>query len=112
MLPDLGIGQYWFVAPEGADREPDRLDDGVDTFAAAPDAIVVVDEVGLITTVNAQASELFGYARDELVGRPIEILLPARFGEQHVKHRQAFTAPAHSAIDGPDAVVVRTPEER
>ena len=91
MLPDLGIGQYWFVAPEGADREPDRLDDGVDTFAAAPDAIVVVDEVGLITTVNAQASELFGYARDELVGRPIEILLPVRFGEQHVKHRQAFT---------------------
>ena len=45
-LPDLGIGQYWFVAPEGADREPDRLDDGVDTFAAAPDGIVVVDEVG------------------------------------------------------------------
>ena len=112
MLPYLGVGQYWFVAPDGLDREPERLDDGVDTFAAAPDAIVVVDELGLITTVNEQASELFGYSRDELVGCPVEILLPARVRRTARQAPPSLHRPAHSAVDGPDAVVVRPPEER
>ena len=67
-------------------------DDGVDTFSAAPDGIVVVDEAGRITAVNAQVGEMFGYSCSELVGHPVELLLPTRFRERHVKHREAYSA--------------------
>ena len=46
---------------------------------AAPDAIVIVDGEGRLAFVNAQAERLFGYARSELVGEPVEILVTARF---------------------------------
>lgn len=59
---------------------------------AAPDAIVVVDEAGLIQLVNAQTEKLFGYQRDELVGEPVELLIPHRFRKQHPKHREHFSA--------------------
>ncbi len=60
---------------------------------AAPDAIVIVDDSGLITLVNAQTELLFGYERDRLVGQPIEILVPRRFRERHPANRRAY---AHS----------------
>ncbi|ORT47418.1 MULTISPECIES: PAS domain S-box protein, partial [unclassified Frankia] len=43
---------------------------------AAPDAIVAVRDDGAIVLVNTQAERLFGYTRDELVGQPVEILIP------------------------------------
>ncbi|HEY2135229.1 MAG TPA: CHASE3 domain-containing protein [Xanthobacteraceae bacterium] len=58
---------------------------------AAPDAIVIVNQAGDIVLVNSQTERLFGYARSELLGRKIEILLPQRF---HATHRSQFvTAP-------------------
>lgn len=57
---------------------------------AAPDAMVVVDNSGTIVLVNRQTEKLFGYPRDELLGMPVEVLLPARFRARHPEHRQAF----------------------
>jgi len=56
----------------------------------APDAIVIVDGNGLIQIVNAQTERLFGYARGELVGNPIEMLIPRRFRNGHGDHRSAY----------------------
>jgi PAS domain S-box-containing protein len=57
-----------------------------------PDAIVVVDQAGLIRLVNQQTEELFGYRRAELAGRPVELLVPPRFRARHVVHRDGYFA--------------------
>ena len=57
---------------------------------AAPNAMVMVDRSGKITMVNAQAERTFGYARDELVGQPVELLVPERFRGHHPGLREAF----------------------
>jgi PAS domain S-box-containing protein len=57
---------------------------------ASPNAIVGVDAKGAIVYVNPQVRTTFGYDRDEVVGQPIELLLPERVGERHVAHRDAF----------------------
>ncbi len=59
---------------------------------AAPDAIVCVDGSGRIAIVNVQASLIFGYAREEMVGFPVEMLLPEAARAGHVAHREKFTA--------------------
>jgi PAS domain S-box-containing protein len=60
---------------------------------AAPDAIVVVNQSGMIVLVNAQAERLFGYRRDELIGQPAEILVPPSFRGQHSEQHCRFLAP-------------------
>ena len=58
------------------------------------DAIVGVDSEGRLVLVNAQTEKQFGYTRDELLGQPIEILLPEQFRKAHVSHRAGyFSAP-------------------
>ena len=57
---------------------------------AAPDAMVIVDADGQIELVNAQAESMFGYERGELIGRPVEVLVPPRFRTQHPGHRRAY----------------------
>jgi PAS domain S-box-containing protein len=59
-------------------------------FELAPDAIVVVDEKGVLVRINAQAERIFGYARSELEGAPIEVLIPERLRAAHVTHRTSF----------------------
>jgi formate hydrogenlyase transcriptional activator len=61
-------------------------------FEFSPDAIVVTDPEGKITEVNAQVQRFFGYERSELLGKPIEILVPERFRATHPKHRADYTA--------------------
>ncbi len=59
---------------------------------SAPDAMVIVDEHGLIDLVNAQTELLFGYHRDELLGRPVEVLVPRRFRDRHPANRNGYLA--------------------
>ena len=59
---------------------------------SAPDAMVIVSADGRITLVNAQTEKLFGFARAELLGKTVEMLMPARFRDQHPHHRAGYFA--------------------
>src|SRR6266702_1045001 len=60
----------------------------------SPDALVIVNPAGTIVMVNRQTETVFGYARTELLGQQLELLLPERFHEVHTAHRnQYFSAP-------------------
>ncbi|MBI4596300.1 MAG: PAS domain S-box protein [Candidatus Tectomicrobia bacterium] len=61
-------------------------------FEFAPDAIVVVNHDGLMVQVNKQAERLFGYSREELLEKPVEILMPERFRQVHVEYRKGYFA--------------------
>ena len=78
------------VGPTPGTTQPERVFDGF--LEAAPDAIVVVDGEGVIVQVNSQTEKLFGYRREELLGRLLEILMPERFRGAHVGRRRTFTA--------------------
>ncbi|MCW3127705.1 MAG: multi-sensor signal transduction histidine kinase [Bacteroidetes bacterium] len=57
---------------------------------SAPDAMVIVNRDGIIRLVNAQTEKMFQYKREEIIGRPVEILIPEHFSSQHSGHRESF----------------------
>lgn len=65
---------------------------GDELIESAPDGIVIVDRDGRIHLVNGQTESLFGYPRDELLGRSVEMLLPEGLRARHAAHRGAFEA--------------------
>lgn len=67
---------------------------------SAPDAIVVVRMGGAIDLINRRAEEAFGYSREELIGRPIEVLLPRRLRKIHRNHRWEFNDAPHRRVMG------------
>lgn len=61
---------------------------------AAPDAIVIVDETGTIMLVNAQTEQVFGWNREELIGQPVEVLVPGATRDGHAARRDGFMGDA------------------
>jgi len=61
-------------------------------FEFSPDAIVVTDENGRIRNVNSQVESAFGYTRAELLGLPVETLMPERFRTAHPNYRGSYSA--------------------
>jgi PAS domain S-box-containing protein len=90
---DVAVGQK-AKTPSSAGSQPSAIGSFPGFLEAAPDAMVILAQDGRIQVVNGQAEKLFGYTRTELVGHPIEILVPARYRNQHPAHRaDYFVAP-------------------
>ena len=66
----------------------------------APMAFVAINEQGIIELVNVQTEILFGYRREELIGQPVETLVPPRFRPNHPTHRTGFFADPRSRMMG------------
>jgi PAS domain S-box-containing protein len=62
---------------------------------SAPDAMVIVNQDGQIVLVNAQAERQFGYARSELIGQSVDILVPERYRHRHPGHRAKYASRPH-----------------
>lgn len=57
---------------------------------ASPNGMVMANRDGIIVMVNSTTEKLFGYSRQELIGRPLEVLVPERFRQRHPEYRQAY----------------------
>lgn len=73
----------------GIDRKPTR-EEFEALFNSSPNGVLVVDSQGRIALLNAQVRADFGYATEELVGKPVEVLVPERFRQSHLKLRHAL----------------------
>ncbi|MBA3470866.1 MAG: PAS domain S-box protein [Herpetosiphonaceae bacterium] len=63
---------------------------------SAPDPMIIVNREGMIVMVNAQAETMFGYTREEFIGKPIEILVPTRLTAVHERHRNGYMDDPHT----------------
>jgi len=81
-------------------RETERFFRSV--LELAPDGLMVVDANGTIRLANARSEELFGYTRDQLVGQPVEMLVPRDVRPGHAALREAFQRSPVAREMGPD----------
>jgi PAS domain S-box-containing protein len=65
-------------------------------FESAPDGILVVDRQGLVRDLNPAVEDLFGYAREEILGEPVEILLPESVRSAHAIQRERYARHPHT----------------
>ncbi|WP_394559458.1 CHASE domain-containing protein [Aquipseudomonas alcaligenes] len=108
VLLALLVGGFLFLrerALADSERQSKQLRESEGRFRlvveASPNAIVLVDQAGRVAMVNRQAEMLFGYERSELLGNPVERLLPESLREIHVGMRQAFhQAPEQRRMGG------------
>lgn len=98
-------GQPWFIHGVAFDiSELKRTEEALGKsegmlqglFEFAPDTVVVVDHEGRIIRVNAQVEQMFGYRREELLGKRIEALIPDRLGAAHQQDRAGYIAEPHT----------------
>jgi PAS domain S-box-containing protein len=76
------------------DASQNRVRQGIERLRlvveASPTAMVMVDASGVIDLVNAQTETVFGYGREEMIGQPVEMLMPERYRSHHPKHRADY----------------------
>ncbi|MGH2524094.1 MAG: DUF4118 domain-containing protein, partial [Anaerolineales bacterium] len=88
------VALFISVLTEARRRSEKALRDTEERFHLAvessPSAMLMVNQVGEIVLVNAQVEHLFGYRREELIGQPVEVLLPERFRDGHSLFRAGF----------------------
>lgn len=70
--------------------EINEFQNALSLLDSAPDAMVIVNSEGIIRLVNRQTENLFGYGRDELLGKTVELLMPVEFRTRHINHREGF----------------------
>ena len=87
MAGESDNSRFFYV--EGSAEEKFRL-----AVELCPNGMVMTDADGRIVLVNAATERLFDYRRDELIGEPVEVLLPMRLCVAHVRHRAEFVAKA------------------
>jgi PAS domain S-box-containing protein len=86
-MPDEIMKRLLELSEPGAILDPDDIASILD---ALPDAVIVIDEDGIMRLVNQACELLFGYPRVNLLGQPIEMLLPEAMRDRHVEHRRRF----------------------
>ncbi|HVX89391.1 MAG TPA: PAS domain S-box protein, partial [Gemmatimonadales bacterium] len=74
--------------PEPTKASEQRLRAAIDS---APSGLLMIDAEGRIVLVNREVERLFGYPREELLGRPVELIVPERYREAHSQYRAGFT---------------------
>jgi PAS domain S-box-containing protein len=75
--------------------------EGIDAlFLYATEGILVVNDKGEITRINPSSERLFGYEKDELIGKRIEVLIPRRLSERHKDHREKYGHNPHARSMG------------
>ena len=80
------------VMTQGKEARPEvQVDRFRELLEAAPDSIIEVDGEGRIALLNSVTEKMFGYSRGELLGQPIEILVPEDFRAIHQKHRARYS---------------------
>ena len=67
---------------------------------ASPSGMVMMDQDGKIVMVNSMTEKLFGYSRQELIGSPLEMLVPERFRHQHPEYRQTYIGESKTRLMG------------
>ena len=95
------LDDHWLMMRMRPYRTVENLIDGIvvtlsdvtelkKLYEGAPDAILLVNEIGNIDRVNVAAEVMFGLSRERLLGQSIEMLLPQRFRDRHVGHRGGY----------------------
>jgi PAS domain S-box-containing protein len=72
----------------------------LEVVEAMPDGVVIVDPRGIMSLVNREMERLLGYTRDEMLGQPVEMLLPVEIRSAHHGHREGFNANPHRRAMG------------
>lgn len=85
------------AAVSGRKRAEERFRAAIESN---PNGVVIVNEEGKIVLVNAYLESLLGYSRKELLGKPVEILVPGRFRNAHPEHRSAYFANPQARMMG------------
>ncbi|MFP5276739.1 MAG: sigma 54-interacting transcriptional regulator [Acidobacteriota bacterium] len=90
----MGPFEFPEVAGSAQKRSPSRFAQSTidKLFEFSPDAILITDGSGVVRDANPRTLEMFGYAPDELIGNPIEMLVPQRFRGAHPRHRENYHA--------------------